>query len=315
MKRLRNGFTLVELLVVIGIIALLIAILLPALNKAREQAKSAQCLSNLRQIGQGFQMYANDFKGYVIPGFIRRSPNGGKGEENWATLLVVLKYIRGANQITIVGNSNAGGDAYNSYGAAANNVFRCPSADDKVFVFGTDDTTALTSKTDGRNSFGWRRQSLLYYSSVAVSQSSAAPIIDTFYGGNFVLPSSDANIRSTTAQAAWPMRILGHILSTNEVFGSLSKYSQIKKSSEMVMLFDGFWGHDYDTNKISARHNGKKMTNIMFADGHAESVPSASLPNGTGSFASQGGSDLGGAYGNPSPNLGQHPYPKWRLDQ
>jgi prepilin-type N-terminal cleavage/methylation domain-containing protein len=77
--RRRGGFTLVELLVVIGIIAVLMGLLLPALNRAREQGRRVQCLSNLRQIGNAFAMYLNANKG----SFPRPAERAGGLPEDW----------------------------------------------------------------------------------------------------------------------------------------------------------------------------------------------------------------------------------------
>lgn len=85
----RRGFSLVELLVVIGIIAVLIAILLPALRKARSSAQSIACRSNLRQAGIALSIYSTHNRGVLYPLGENNLPLGGltPRKERWTTLV------------------------------------------------------------------------------------------------------------------------------------------------------------------------------------------------------------------------------------
>ncbi|MCS7032986.1 MAG: DUF1559 domain-containing protein, partial [Phycisphaerae bacterium] len=127
-NRLRRGFTLVELLVVIGIIAILMAILLPAVNRSRMQATLIQCQSNLRQLGVALVLYAGTNKDQLPLGFVSRNldgtpmtVNGANSGTHWVLLLqTALNSKYGDNW---VGSAQTGGEI-----AKLRELFLCPDA-------------------------------------------------------------------------------------------------------------------------------------------------------------------------------------------
>lgn len=297
--KLSRGFTLVELLVVIGIIAVLIGILLPTLSRARESAKTTQCLSNLRQIGQAMQMYTNDSKGWVVPAFIDSPTGTGSGVESWGTILVNGKYLPAPGQI---GMANLNQESTNN---ESNSVFFCPSGTnqkhDSNNAAGNDPDPETPE--DAWNRFFWRRQS-------AATQIQ----IDHWYAANANEnpTTSNGSLVPNVNQRYWPMRSLKKATSANpsQIVGyPLTRLTQIKKASETAMILDGLRLIHGIPGRISARHNGGKMTNILMADGHCESLYSKTLPRKNGTFNPMSGA-------NGWINLSnQFPYPKWRMEQ
>ena len=117
-----KGFTLIELLVVIAIIALLMAVLMPALNKVREAAKKTQCAAQQRQYGIATSMYAND-NDQSFPFFAPESIGGGVVDSN------TMWYGKVGRYMNLTGSAGKGGQATVSQLAK---VRRCPSGKRKV---------------------------------------------------------------------------------------------------------------------------------------------------------------------------------------
>ncbi len=122
-QKTRSGFTLIELLTVIAIIGILAAILIPVVGSVRESARAANCTSNLRQIGQGFYLYAEENDGMAPPAndvnAHERATGSSAGTSAWSTFHGSLWPFLFANQdLTLNRIRNV---------AAEPSVFHCPT--------------------------------------------------------------------------------------------------------------------------------------------------------------------------------------------
>jgi prepilin-type processing-associated H-X9-DG protein len=240
-KRNNNTFTLVELLVVIGIIGLLISILLPALNRAREQAKQAKCAANLRQMGAAMQMYLNEWKYY---------PGAYSHDHTGAVVAIWPPRLR-------------------LYMGGVNEAFHCPSQEEWSY-WKSNAPGAANAQDEG---FGYKTGELL----LNPTSNGTNPPVPFSYGYNDWgciqpqlqgLPNSTPPVQRGLGGDQWD------VLPQWPARTRYVKASRVKVSSEMIAIADnhpkGVWDYNLDPNDPTeypgdVHHGG---ANVLFCDGH-----------------------------------------------
>ena len=287
-RRVADGFTLVELLVVIGIIALLIGILLPALSKARKQAQTVKCLANLRSIGQAAQLSAVERRGYIqlsgkiwdgtgacVPESIGDSSRTRyayyKDSGNLFRLMPLPGALARYMGQTIRDTSRINVEADLEQDGAARRTFHCPAVDeDERSVFDLDSNGSwigprcYTSYVFNEGVLGFADAG-----SGGVSGHNRAR-------GNLVKVRNSAEV----------MFLADGKKRSNNLLGGIKMVSDLAPDATLYSTYTGNGSDDasiFDYN----RHDGKM--NVGFFDGHAETISLPKKPYAGGANPSGAG--------------------------